>query len=112
MSLCCCTQSTGVATMQILTAVDHARRSPRKHSHAIFQLLLSNSKLFSTNQGSSPALWTCKATLREANDLALEYCGYTREQVVDRPFWDTPWWRGSEETKAKIASRRIKLPQD
>jgi PAS domain S-box-containing protein len=40
--------------------------------------------------------------LREANDLSLEWCGYTREQVLDRPFWDTPWWRGSEEIKARI----------
>jgi PAS domain S-box-containing protein len=40
--------------------------------------------------------------LREANTLSLSWCGYTREQVVDRPFWDTPWWRGSEEAKARI----------
>jgi PAS domain S-box-containing protein len=40
--------------------------------------------------------------LREANDLSLEWCGYTREQVLGRPFWDTPWWRGSEEIKARI----------
>ncbi len=40
--------------------------------------------------------------LREANELSLNWCGYTREQVLDRLFWDTPWWRGSEEMKAKI----------
>jgi PAS domain S-box-containing protein len=40
--------------------------------------------------------------LREANNLSLELCGYTREQVLDRPFWETPWWRGSEEVKARI----------
>jgi len=40
--------------------------------------------------------------LRDANSLSLEWCGYTREQVLDRPFWDTPWWRGSEEIKARI----------
>jgi PAS domain S-box-containing protein len=40
--------------------------------------------------------------LREANNLSLEWCGYTCEQVLDRPFWDTPWWRGSEEVKARI----------
>jgi PAS domain S-box-containing protein len=40
--------------------------------------------------------------LREANNLSLEGCGYTREQVLDRPFWRTPWWRGSEEMEAKI----------
>ena len=26
----------------------------------------------------------------------------TREQVLDRPFWETPWWRGSEEVKARV----------
>jgi len=40
--------------------------------------------------------------LRAANNLSLEWCGYTREQVLDRPFWETPWWRGSQHVKAKI----------
>ncbi|MGA7327830.1 MAG: PAS domain S-box protein [Rhodomicrobium sp.] len=40
--------------------------------------------------------------LREVNILAVDWCGYTREEVLDRPFWDTLWWRGSEEMKAKI----------
>ncbi len=33
---------------------------------------------------------------------AVDWCGYTREQVLNRPFWDTPWWRGSEDMKATI----------
>jgi len=40
--------------------------------------------------------------LREVNDLAVDWCGYTREQVLDQPFSETPWWRGSEEMKARI----------
>jgi PAS domain S-box-containing protein len=40
--------------------------------------------------------------LHEVNKLAVEACGYTREEVLGRPFWDTPWWRGSEEVKARI----------
>ena len=40
--------------------------------------------------------------LREANELSLRRCGYTRDEVVDRPFWQTPWWRGSEQVKARI----------
>jgi PAS domain S-box-containing protein len=40
--------------------------------------------------------------LREANDLSLEKCGYTREEVLNRPFWETPWWRGSDAVKARI----------
>jgi PAS domain S-box-containing protein len=41
-------------------------------------------------------------TLREANDPSLQRCGYTRDEVLDRPFWETPWWRGSEQVKARI----------
>jgi PAS domain S-box-containing protein len=40
--------------------------------------------------------------LREVNNLAVDCCGYTREQVLDRPFSETPWWRGSEDMKARI----------
>jgi PAS domain S-box-containing protein len=40
--------------------------------------------------------------LREINHLALDECGYTREQVLDRPFWATPWWRGSADVQARI----------
>jgi len=40
--------------------------------------------------------------VQEANELSLAWCGYTKEQVLGRPFWETPWWRGSEEVKAKI----------
>jgi PAS domain S-box-containing protein len=40
--------------------------------------------------------------VRDVNELAADGCGYTREQVLDRPFWDTPWWRGSEQVKARI----------
>jgi PAS domain S-box-containing protein len=32
----------------------------------------------------------------EANRLSLEACGYTREQVVGKRFWDGPWWCQSE----------------
>jgi PAS domain S-box-containing protein len=40
--------------------------------------------------------------LREVNQLTVEWCGYTREQVLDRLFWETPWWRGSDAMKARI----------
>ena len=31
-------------------------------------------------------------TLLEANRASLEFAGNTREDVVGRPFWDTPWF--------------------
>jgi PAS domain S-box-containing protein len=43
-----------------------------------------------------------QGAMLEINNLAVDACGYTREQVLNRPFWDTPWWRGSEQMKARI----------
>ena len=34
-------------------------------------------------------------TIIEPNRLSLEACGYRREQVVGKPFWDCPWWNPS-----------------
>jgi PAS domain S-box-containing protein len=60
-----------------------------------FQALFSQSGIFA-------GIMDLQGCLREVNNLAVDWCGYTREQVLDRPFWDTPWWRGSEEMKARI----------
>jgi PAS domain S-box-containing protein len=34
-------------------------------------------------------------TMIEANRLLLEACGYTKEQVVGKSFWECPWWNKS-----------------
>jgi PAS domain S-box-containing protein len=34
-------------------------------------------------------------TVLEANRLCLEECGFMREQVIGRKFWDCPWWSPS-----------------
>lgn len=62
---------------------------------AKFEALFNQSGIFA-------GIMDLQGYLREANNLSLELCGYTREQVLDRPFWETPWWRGSEDVKAKI----------
>jgi PAS domain S-box-containing protein len=38
----------------------------------------------------------------EANRLSLEACGYTKEQVVGKSFWDCPWWCQSEKLVEQI----------
>jgi PAS domain S-box-containing protein len=62
---------------------------------AVFRSVFNQSGIFA-------GIMDLQGNLREANNLSLAWCGYTREQVLDRPFWETPWWRGSEEMKARI----------
>ena len=41
-------------------------------------------------------------TILETNRLALEACGYTKEQVVGKPFWECPWWSPSPTLAERI----------
>jgi PAS domain S-box-containing protein len=62
---------------------------------AKFEALFNQSGLFA-------GIVDMQGYLREANNLSLEWCGYTRADVLNHLFWETPWWRGSEEVKARI----------
>jgi PAS domain S-box-containing protein len=50
-------------------------------------------------------------TIIDANQLCLDACGYRADEVIGRLFWDTPWWRRSEETQAKIRAATMQAAQ-
>ncbi len=41
-------------------------------------------------------------TILEPNRLSWEGCGFTREQIVGKPFWEGPWWTPSADLVAQI----------
>jgi PAS domain S-box-containing protein len=41
-------------------------------------------------------------TILEPNRMSWEWCGFTREQIVGKKFWDGPWWTPSPELVATI----------
>ena len=43
-----------------------------------------------------------EGNVRDINALALDACGYTRDEVLGLPFWDTAWWRRSDDVRARI----------
>ncbi|HSB00838.1 MAG TPA: PAS domain S-box protein [Anaerolineales bacterium] len=48
------------------------------------------------DQGSNFAgLMTLDGTLVEANHLCLDFCGFRREDVIGKKFWDCGWWNPS-----------------
>ncbi|MGA8323077.1 MAG: PAS domain S-box protein [Xanthobacteraceae bacterium] len=76
-----------------------ARQAELLRNHAItaakFEALFNQSGVFA-------GILDLQGYMQEVNDLAVDWCGYRREEVLDRPFWDTPWWRGTDEAKARI----------
>ena len=47
-------------------------------------------------------IMTKEGVLVDANKLSLDKCGYTADEVLGRPFWETKWWRNSQESQEKI----------
>jgi PAS domain S-box-containing protein len=66
-----------------------------RQSELRFQAIFNQSGIFA-------GIMDLAGNLMEVNAIAVDSCGYTREQVLNRPFWETPWWRGSEEMKARV----------
>ena len=41
-------------------------------------------------------------TLLEANRLSLEACGYTKDEVIGKKFWECAWWSPSPDLMETI----------
>src|SRR5262245_49855821 len=46
-------------------------------------------------------------TLLEANRLSWEACGFTKEQVIGKPFWEGPWWSPSRPLVERIRAATV-----
>jgi len=49
-----------------------------------------------------------KGRVLEVNKTALDFVGVHARDVMDKPFWDTPWWRHSKEAQNKIRTAIVK----
>jgi PAS domain S-box-containing protein len=52
------------------------------------------------DQGLFAGLMTTDGTLIDANRSSLDTCGFTEEEVIGKPFWETGWWNRSPEVQA------------
>jgi PAS domain S-box-containing protein len=48
------------------------------------------------------AIMNLDGSVVDANRLCLEVCGYRSEEVLGKPFCETPWWRNHPESQEKI----------
>jgi PAS domain S-box-containing protein len=41
-------------------------------------------------------------TLTDVNNTALQFSGASKDDVIGKPFWETPWWSHSQELQEKL----------
>lgn len=47
-------------------------------------------------------LLTPEGNIVEANNTSLEFAGISYDDVIGKPFWETPWWNHSRDTQKQI----------
>ncbi len=83
-----------IGLVQDITArkqAEHALRESEQRFRAIFH---STYELI--------GLLTPEGILVEVNQTALDIVGVGRDQVVEKPFWDAPWWSHSTELQQRL----------
>jgi PAS domain S-box-containing protein len=87
----CGVQTGAVLTLRDETARDAAERALRR-SEERFRAVFDQQFQFM-------AVLSPTGLTLEINELPLRAAGIAREQVIGRPFWDTPFWKGLPEMR-------------
>ena len=86
-----------VGASKIARDVTTQRQAEQRERELLKEAAAANAKFHAFfDQGALFAgIMDLDGTLLEPNRLSWEGCGYTREQIVGKPFWQGPWWTPS-----------------
>jgi PAS domain S-box-containing protein len=93
-----------VGASKIVRDVTRQRQAEERERHLLAETAAANAKFQAFfDQGALFAgIMALDGTILDANRLSSEGCGYAKEQIVGRPFWEGPWWAPSAALVAKI----------
>jgi PAS domain S-box-containing protein len=86
-----------VGASKVVRDITRQRRADERERELLAEAAAANAK-FQTffEQGALFAgIMELDGTIVEANRLSWEGCGFSREQMIGKPFWEGPWWAAS-----------------
>lgn len=88
---------TVVGASKIVRDVTRQRQAEQRERQLLEEAAAANAKFHAFfEQGPLfAAIMDVNGTVVETNRLSWEACGYSREQIVGKPFWEGPWWSPS-----------------
>jgi PAS domain S-box-containing protein len=85
---------TVIGASKIVRDVTHQRQADQRERQLLADAVAANAKFqaFFEQGALFAGIMDVSGTLLEANRLSWEACGYTREAIIGKPFWEGPWW--------------------
>src|SRR5262245_17911408 len=98
-----------IGASKIARDVTRQRQAEHRERQLLAEAAAANAKFHAFfEQGALFAgIMDVNGTLLEANRLSWEACGFTKEQVIGKPFWDGPWWSPSQPLVEQIRAASV-----
>jgi PAS domain S-box-containing protein len=93
-----------VGASKVARDITEQKRGQERERQITAEVLAATAKFRAVFEQTTQfaGIMTNEGILIEANRLCLDACGYRAEEVLGRPFWETPWWRNFPESQNKI----------
>jgi PAS domain S-box-containing protein len=93
-----------IGASKIVRDVTSQRQAERREHELLEEAAAANAKFraFFEQGALFAGIMDVNGTILEPNRLSWEACGYTREQIVGKPFWEGPWWTPSADLVQQI----------
>jgi PAS domain S-box-containing protein len=93
-----------VALPGVISDITERKLSEERERVLVSEAALANAKFkaFFDQSLSYSGIMALDGTLVDISRTALEACGYRREDVLGKPFWETAWWLGSKDVQEQI----------
>jgi PAS domain S-box-containing protein len=86
-----------IGASKIARDISGKRRAEERERMLLAQAASANAKFqaFFEQSAVFAGIMDIDGKLIEANRLSWEGCGFTKQQIIGKPFWDGPWWTPS-----------------
>ncbi len=93
-----------VGASKIVRDVTRQRQAEERERQLLAEAAAANAKFqaFFEQGALFAGIMAVDGTILEANQSSSEGCGYTKEQIIGKPFWEGPWWAPSAAVAARI----------
>jgi len=98
-----------IGASKIVRDVTDQRRAEQRERQLLAEAAAANAKFqaFFEQGALFAGIMDVDGTILEANRLSWEACGYTRDQIIGKPFWEGPWWAPVPQLVAQIRTASI-----
>ncbi len=97
----------------VLSDITERKRYEERERRILDDAVAANAKFRAVFDQTSvfAGIMSVDGIVIDANRISLDACGYPADEVLGKPFWQSPWWSRSEQSRSKIREATARAAQ-